>query len=336
MDKRNQTILFLIIMLLVVMGGVSISGSYFQAQQQRTSTSASNPYAESSQLIITEPPVSGQPNLQLRTFKVITYTPAPTQPYGSHPTPNPNSPNQPQPTNVPPPPGIIITGGPVGPNSPYYCIDDVNADGCDDKTSFWVPKGAGGRAGRCGTVISWAHKIVDSLPNGQQYLKALRDKLNPSVTSPCYPQGTGTYPYGYISTFFVIDAFNLAGYHQLSKTNPQHVLGSDLLSWWGTAIGYKFIPYTPTVLKEHASGQQDLTGCVMFINLSSGVFPGIVNVLEADANGNGVISMLQSGVSFYVDRFEVVGWDIKNTVLHLPNQGESKNIQGVAGFGCLE
>jgi hypothetical protein len=141
------------------------------------------------------------------------------------------------------------------------------------------------------------------------------------------------YSGGYLSTFLVIDTFNLAGYHELSKTNPDNIVGDRLLAWWqsadAVAKGYTFIPYTPTVLAEHANGSKNLTGCVVFLKVPGGIFPGIFNVLElVDSNGNGVLSILQSGARYYVDRFEVVGWDIKNTPLHQTSQS------GIARFGC--
>ena len=243
------------------------------------------------------------------------------------PTPTP-APTQPPAVNEPQPPqvsGPLPTGGAVSPSAPVYCIDDEDPDGCDDNTAFHVPKGVGGITGSCGTVIEQAHKLVNSLP---QALKGMRDSLNPSVSNCGY--STGSYSSGYISTFFVIDAFNLAGFNDLSKSNPSHVTGSGLLSWWqGQPTGYKFIPYSAAVIQQYGTGQRDLTGCVMFLNLSSGVHVGIVNVLQlVNQNGDGIISILQSGARYFLDRFEVVGWDIKNTPLH------QTRLSSVAGFGC--
>ena len=222
----------------------------------------------------------------------------------------------------------LITGGPVAPDAPYYCIDDEDPEGCDDNTAFHVPKGVGGLQGSCGTVIEQAHKIVAALPRG---LKDFRDSLNPAVSNCGY--STGIYSNGYISTYFVIDSFNLAGLNGLSKTDPSQVSGSRLLSWWQSpsaqSQGYSFIPYTTTVLSKHSSGEQNLTGCVMFLNLSSGVHVGLVNALElVNSHGDGIISILQSGARYFLDRFEVVGWDIKNTPLH------QTQLSSVAGFGC--
>lgn len=229
-------------------------------------------------------------------------------------------------------PGTLPTGGAASPTDPFYCIDDEDPDGCDDQTAFHVPKGTGGAAGQCGSIMENAHKVVRSLPDPQQFLKAMRNSLNPAVVNTCH--NTGTYPSpDYISTYFVIDTFNLTGFHELSKTNPAHVSGAGMMSWWKSqpaGSGYVFIPYTATVLQQHASGQQNLTGCAMFINMpSGGVHVGIFNVIQLiNSHGDGVVSMLQSGARFILDRFPVVGWDVKNTPLH------QTVISGVAGFGC--
>ena len=108
--------------------------------------------------------------------------------------------------------------------------------------------------------------------------------------------------------------------------------GAGTLTTLYTApAGYKFVPYSSQAIQAHANGTQNLTGCVMFLNLSSGVHVGIVNVLQlVNTNGDGVISILQSGARFFIDRFEVVGWDIKNTPLH------QTQLSSVAGFGCRQ
>jgi hypothetical protein len=253
-----------------------------------------------------------EPTQKQGTFDFTTITP--TQP----PAP-PQSPT----------PGPLPTGGAVPPDGPVYCIDDEDPDGCDDQTAFHVPKGVGGVSGSCGTVIEQAHRLVNSLPQAIK-VSGTRDSLNPAISNCGY--SSGAYSSGYISTFFVIDAYNLAGLKELSKTNPSHVTGIGLLSWWQSQpAGYKFIPYSPTAIQQHATGQQNLTGCVMFLNLSSGVHVGIVNVLQqVNSNGDGVISILQSGARYFLDRFEVVGWDIKNTPLH------QTQLSSVAGFGCRQ
>lgn len=237
---------------------------------------------------------------------------------------------QPTPTSSPTTSSTTYTGLPRGgENGVDYCIDDEDPDGCDDNTAFLVPKGTGGTTGSCGTVIEQTHKLVANLSHA---LKGMRDSLNAPVSNCGYTASAVSSP-SYVSTLFVIDAFRLAGFTELDRNNANQVKGTELLSWWqGQPAGYKFIPYSPTLLQQHANGTQNLTGCVMFLNLSGGVHVGIVNVLQlTDAQaGNGVISILQSGARFYLDRFEVVGWDIKNTPLH------QTQLQSVTGFGCKQ
>lgn len=223
-------------------------------------------------------------------------------------------------------PAPLPTGGAALPTDPFYCIDNEDPIGCSDNTAFHIPKAMGGPTGPCGTIMENAHKIVAFLP---QVLTGMRDRLNPAVTNSCH--NTGKYSSGYISTFFVIDAFNLTGFKELSKTYTSHVSGKGMLNWWKSQPpGYVFLPYTATILQQHAAGTRDLTGCVVFLNLPSGnVHVGIFNVLQlVNGNGDGVLSILQSGSKFYIDRFPVAGWDIKNTPLN------DTVISGVAGFGC--
>jgi len=215
-----------------------------------------------------------------------------------------------------------------GPNHSIltYCIDDQDPGGCNDNSSFLVPKGSGGIVGTCGTVIGQAHKLVESLPHA---IDGFRDSINPSVNNCGY--SSGTYSSGYVSTYFIIDAYNLAGYKELSKSNPDNVSPASLLSWWkASPPGYTFIPYGPTVLQQYAQGQKDLTGCVLFFNLPSGnIHAGIVNTLEVyNIHGDGILSILQSGTNYFLDRFMVTGWNIQNTPLH------QTAITGAAGFGC--
>lgn len=250
------------------------------------------------------------PSIKLRTF-----TPAPSQP----------------PTTAP---AIVVAqaAGPVPVTTPriggrtpgLYCIDDEDPDMCDDNSSHLVPKGTGGAAGSCGTVIENTHKLVDALP---QVMKGTRDSLTKNVATSCGSTGPSS---GYISTYLVIDAYNLSGFGELSKTNPTHVSPSGLFGWWQTAgSGYEYIPYSPTVVQQFAVGQKDLTGCVMFMKTSSSYHIGIVNVLEVyNQNGDGVISILQSGTRMYIDRFPVSGWSIRNTSTN------QTTTSGVAGFGC--
>ena len=289
--------------------------------------------------------------LQLGTFRCPTTTPSPT------PIPTVTPTRTPTPTGFVPtitPTGTIIAaGGPTVPpsscDSVYspetcICIDDEDADECDDPpldpSSRLVPRGSGGVAGAAScntTVVEQALNITDSLPRFSGY-KGIRDSLNPSVSSCGY--STGTYPPGvYLSTYLVIDAYNLAGHHELSKTNPSHVDASAMFTWWQSpeaqAAGYRFIPYSTSVIQQYGTGSLNLTGCVMFLNVSSGKHVGIVNNIgrnQFDQPGNDYLAILQSNASHWVDRFVVYQWDIKNTVLHIGNNA----INGVVGFGCRQ
>ena len=283
-------------------------------------------------------------SIKLGTMDVPTGTPHPTfpteptsqiQPSSSQAQPSSSQiqPTTPYSPGSPIPVTEQIIGGKVNPNDPVYCIDDHDPDGCDDDSSFHVPKGTGGVPGACGTIIEQGHKIVNSLPQSDKADECgnLRACLNPAIASCNY--STGTYSGNYISTFMPIDAFNLAGFKELSKNDPNHVLASSLLTWWhspqANSLGYFFIPYTQTTLQNFAAGKIDLTGCVMFLNLAGGVHVGLVNKLELrNLNGDGIISILQSGVRFYLDRFVVEGWNIINTPQH------GTNLQSIAGFGC--
>lgn len=268
---------------------------------------------------------STETSAQKKNLQLGTFTPGPTAPVTPSPTRVPTNP----PERVSSPvPGtkIPVTTPKIGQeNGIDYCIDDVDPDRCDDNSSHLVPKGVGGVSGPCGTVIEQTHKLVDALP---QYMKGLRDKLTRSVSNCGYSTGPAS---GYISTYLVIDAYNLAGFKDLSKNNPSHVSPSGLFSWWSGAppSGYEYIPYTTQVVRDFGEGKRDLTGCVMFLKTSSSYHIGIVNKLELySPNGFGVISILQSGTRMYIDRFPVASWSIKNTST---NQTVTS---GVTGFGC--
>jgi len=227
-------------------------------------------------------------------------------------------------------PGLKIVaelpiGGRVNPSDSVYCLDDEDSEGCDNKSAFIIPKGTTGKLGPCGMVINQAHKIAPSL---QRNRSDLLDSLNYPVENCKYK--TDIYEEGYLPTHFIIDSYNLAGFHELSKNNPSHTLGKNLLIWWKSQPkGYKFVPYSTNSIYQYADGQQDLTGCVIFINQTSGVHVGIINSLQVvNQNGDGVLSILQAGVKYFIERYEVVGWKIKNLTLN------PKEPNTVAGFGC--
>jgi hypothetical protein len=116
----------------------------------------------------------------------------------------------------------------------------------------------------------------------------------------------------------------LAGYHDLSKTNPSQISGTGMLNWWKSfPAGYIYTPYT-----GDTQLQQSLVGKTIFIKVPSGIHAGIVNNVEIyDTHGNGILSILQSGTNFYLDRFEIINWQVTNTPLH------QTVINGVEGFG---
>lgn len=223
--------------------------------------------------------------------------------------------------------GGLPTGGLLSPSDVAYCIEDEDPAGCLDKTAFHIPKGTTGKVGQCGVIITQAHMIAPSL---QRNKSDLLDSLNYDVKNCNY--STGIYAEKYLPTFFIIDVYNLAGFHELSKENPSHTLGLNLYNWWKSQPkGYKFIPYSTSAIYQYANGQQDLTGCVFFINQPSGIHAGIINSLQlVNQNGDGVLSILQSGVKYFIERYEVAGWKIKNLTLN------PKEPNTIAGFGCKQ
>lgn len=263
---------------------------------------------------------------------VITATPA----GGTTPTATP-------PHTTPPPGGPIplttpVVGGPVPPAG-YLCIDDVDPDMCDDNSSHLVPIGRGGITGSCGTVIEQALKLVLALPQDDKIDggAGVRDYLLSTVSNSC--GSTGPYPKGeYVSTYLVIDAFNLAGFnsvvYDLKKDNPDHIDPVKLFTWWSTqpgTTGYTYVPYTPAVIQEWGSGTRDLTGCAAFFKTSSSYHIGIVNALELfTPGGNGVLSILQSGAKMYIDRFIVNGWSVSS------GSTNQTTTNGLTGFGCYQ
>lgn len=263
-----------------------------------------------------------------------TSTPSITPRIVASPTPTARTTVTPYPTltGAPIPTTTPIIGGPEPPLG-YYCIDDEDPDGCDDDSSHIVPKGTGGTGGSCGTIIEQSHKIVESLPQEIKYNQqgdsgSPRDRLNFTVSNCGY--STGPQASGYVSTYFVIDSFRLAGFAELSKTDQNHVSPSGLYNWWqNPPAGYVFVPNTPQVMQEYAAGSRSLTGCAIFFQTSSSFHVGIVNTLEMySASGDGVLSMLQAGTLFYLDRFPMHNWNVENASTNMTNTS------GLVGFGC--
>ena len=221
--------------------------------------------------------------------------------------------------------GALPTGGSLNPSDVAYCLEDEDPDGCADGSAFIIPKGVTGKSGSCGTIISQAHLIIPSL---QRNKKTVLDSLNYELKNCDYT--TGTYTIGYLPTYFVIDAYNLAGFKDLSKSNPLHVSGKSLQEWWrDNPEGYKYIPYSTSAIYQHAYGQQDLTGCAVFLATQSGVHLGIFNSLQlVNENGDGLLSILQAGVKYPIERYEVTSWKVKNLSF---NANETNSL---LGFGC--
>ena len=289
---------------------------------------------------VTASPAPTQDNLQLHTFPFITTTPAPTQvPPTAPPLPPTTAPSptlepvtteEPlpgAPTQAPSTPIKVSTPKIGGPDetATEYCIDDEDPDMCDDTSSHMVPKGTGGVAGTCGTVIQNTHSLVDKLPH---VMKGDRNSLGGAVSTSCATAGAVAAP-NYVSTMLPIDAYNLTGFKELSRSNASHVSPSGLLAWWkANPAGYKFIPYSTGAMQQYANGQQDLTGCVMFFK---GGHIGVVNKFEVyTPGGDGVISILQSSYRMYIDRFPVSGYNVSNSSTNMTSTG------GIEGFGCRQ
>ncbi|OGK46785.1 hypothetical protein A2963_00575 [Candidatus Roizmanbacteria bacterium RIFCSPLOWO2_01_FULL_40_13] len=221
----------------------------------------------------------------------------------------------------------LPTGKSMPGDAAVYCISDEDPTGCGEGSGFHIPKGSSGATGKCGTVISQAQKIIGALDSDEAGLISL---INADISDCNYKitkEGQN-----YLSTYLVVDAFNLAGFKELSKENPDHVLGSNLLKWWQSQPkGYKYIQYTPGALSDYATGQSDLTGCAIFLEFPSGVHTGIVNSLQmVNANGDGVLSFLQSNAHYLIERIDVVGWKFKNSTL------DAKKWNSIVGFGCRQ
>lgn len=233
-----------------------------------------------------------------------TLTPRP-----SAPTINPSI----LPTYAPPtptPPGVFVPCQDRGPDK-CYCIDDSGkfSDGtlkpgnepCDDASLIDVAKGDGGVTGPCGTVISWDQQIMESLQQGT----GSWNHMSGTFSGCGYTAVPST---SYLSTFNVIDAYNLAGLHELSQA--AHTSGVDMLSWWrsapAAAAGYYFIDYNGSI-------RTIIGGIMPGQSVFLGTHVGIVNSVEVDANGNGWISMLHTNTPYWLGVLVVANWQLVNT-----------------------
>lgn len=229
-------------------------------------------------------------SIKLRTMTIppisitITYPPTPvvTYPYTTPPVSNYN-----------PPPG---TG------TKQYCVDEapgkVTIESCDDCTRCDIAHGAGGPYGTCGTVISWEHNIIEFLlgSTNNTYNNSLSNNLSAPIQSLCHTAASIS---PYISTFNVIDAYNLAGLNGFSRST--HAAAQALETAWKSAIGNGF-----TILP--GSAHVVTPGDVIFFNNPPHV--AIVNTIEVDAHGNGDIWFLHTGTTYYLGKLIVAIWHI--------------------------
>jgi hypothetical protein len=250
--------------------------------------------------------------------------------------PNSTSLNLPSPTAVNPttnpiqvipsiPFSSLRLGGPTLPTDRYYCINHKKFDLCEDPDgNARIPKGLGGTQGKCGTVIEQAHKLTGAFP---QELTLLRDRITKNITNCGYSVKTEG---DYVSTYFVIDGYNLSGLIGLSKKDPSYVSPTGLIKWWKlSSSGYIYIPYSVSAIQQFVMKQRDLTGCVIFLKTNSGYHVGLINNIEIyTPGGDGIISFLQAGTKAVADRLLITGWNITNASI------TQAGINSVTGFGC--
>lgn len=180
-----------------------------------------------------------------------------------------------------------------------YCVDEapgtVEIESCDDATRCDVAHGGGGPSGTCGTVIGWEHTIIDILlgSTNSKYNNRLSDNLSQAIQSSCYTAG----PYSpYISTFNVIDSYNLAGFHEFSRGS--HATATALVNAWKNTAGY--------TVSTSANGLTP--GDVVLF--ASPPHVGIVNTVEIDTRGNGDIWFLHTGAAYYLGKLMVANWQV--------------------------
>lgn len=204
---------------------------------------------------------------------------------------------------------------PNGTGGKSYCIDDEGSvpgnEPCDDASKFDIQKGVGGVTGTCGTVIQWAQTIMEAI---QQGTNRLWSQMNGTFTSCGYTTAPST---SYLSTYVVIDSYNLAGFHELTKAN--HTSAIDMQNWFRSpvaqAAGYRFIPYNGGSIQPILSSISP--GQVMFL----GSHVGIVNSIEVNTNGNGWVSLLHSNTSYWLGVIIVDQWNVINTPSNFPLTG---------------
>ncbi|OGG00672.1 hypothetical protein A2153_05850 [Candidatus Gottesmanbacteria bacterium RBG_16_38_7b] len=205
------------------------------------------------------------------------------------------------------------------PQGKQYCVDEapgtVEVESCDDSTRCDVAHGAGGPSGTCGTVIGWEHTIIEFLLGSTgKYNNRLSDNLSQAIQSSCYT----ALPYSpYISTFNVIDSYNLAGFHEFSRGSQ--AAAAALVDAWRATSGY--------TVSSSANG---LTSgdAVLFGNPAH---VALVNTVEIDSRGNGDIWFLHTGATYYLGKLIVANWQVvasstgDNNVLFGSHQSKGPN-----------
>lgn len=257
------------------------------------------------QIIITDSPINGDSKLQMRTFRVVSLTSSPSN-------------------NILPTATLPLSrdreGVPTLPAGGYYkryCVDDNPGPDivpCDNVTRCDHPQGAGGPYSTCGTVMSWEHKLIratDRIVKNEPASNSLWNNLSETITSNC---STAPATANYISTYNIVDAYNLAGFTDLTRST--HASAATMQAWWqsaeASALGYKFSPGTSMT----GVGP----GYVMFF--ASG-HVAMVNHVQIDLNGNGKMTYLHTGSAFYLG----VGSIVSNNLVQT-SAGEA-----VTGFG---
>lgn len=203
---------------------------------------------------------------------------------------------------------VITQANALAQSKAAYCITDQQTDPrtgvCADTIHFEVAKGEGGVRGKCDTVVGWSQKIMENLEGSQQ------EKLTNTITNLCSTARSTT---PYISTYTVIDSYNLAGFSELKRTS--HADGATLLRWWqANPPGYQFIAYEGSIrplIPMLTPGQ------VIFL----GEHVAILNAIEVDGNGNGWISILHSDTGYWLSTLVIDNWIVVNIPDTYPLKG---------------
>ncbi|MCL4366752.1 hypothetical protein M1563_01135 [Patescibacteria group bacterium] len=159
------------------------------------------------------------------------------------------------------------------------------------------------------SVLAWARMINDELVlAGSSYTG-----LPIAISNNGYT--TGVWASGYVCTYLVIDAYNLAGFTGTSKAANGAVV--NLESFWKSAgdQGYIYVDYQA----NHQNLQYVKPGYAIFEEQIPGVYTGnehtaIVTNVSIDANGNGSITTIDANGGFYKGwTYTVSNWNIINT-----------------------